>query len=146
MRGDTLRTPGNDYTPSSGTGPTQSVPVELEDGTTFLVELPGEVTRGREQVSGNDEKLQNKLGESIRGIVSTITEPLRQVKPNKATLKLGLEIGIEQGSLVAMIVRGTGKTNVEITLEWDAKTLNELAEAKEKAKAADPAARLVTGS
>jgi hypothetical protein len=46
---------------------------------------------------------------------------LEQVKPTKASVKYGLEIGIEQGSLVAAIVRGTGKANLEISLEWERK-------------------------
>lgn len=36
-------------------------------------------------------------------------------------MKYGLAIGIEQGSLVAAIVRGTGTANLEITLEWENK-------------------------
>ena len=58
-----------------------------------------------------------------------ITGPLKTVQPNKATVKLGLEIGIEQGSLVAAIVRGVGKTNVEITMEWTKEDLQKLPEA-----------------
>ena len=96
----------------------EKVPVTLEDGSVFLVEVPQEAVRGREDVSAGGTKAIESLSKSINGSVKTVTEPIKAIKPSKATLKLGLEIGIEQGSLVAAIVRGTGKTNLEITLEW----------------------------
>jgi hypothetical protein len=62
-------------------------------------------------------------------LVRGCTEPLKTVLPHKATVKLGLEIGIEQGSLVAAIVRGVGKTNLEITMEWTKEELKQLPKA-----------------
>ncbi|HIK57115.1 MAG TPA: hypothetical protein IGS37_18380 [Synechococcales cyanobacterium M55_K2018_004] len=75
---------------------------------------------GREDV-GFDVKSFKTVTDSIRAIASAITASLEQVKPTKASVKYGLEIGIEQGSLVAAIVRGTGKANLEISLEWERK-------------------------
>jgi hypothetical protein len=106
---------------------TQQIPVTLEDGSVFLVEVP--ITTGREVVHGGGLTNFDSLSQSINGIVKMITGPLKTVQPNKATVKLGLEIGIEQGSLVAAIVRGVGKTNVEITMEWTKEDLQKLPEA-----------------
>jgi len=46
-------------------------------------------------------------------------EPIKKAKPTRASLTFGLEIGIEQGSLMAALVRGTGNATLEITLEWE---------------------------
>lgn len=114
---------------------TTSVPVTLEDGSVFLVEVP--ITSGRQVVSGGGFKNFDSLSRSINGIVKMITEPLKTVQPTKATVKLGLEIGIEQGSLVAAIVRGVGKTNLEITMEWTKEDLKKLPEASKADLKAD---------
>ena len=120
-----------DRTPSGfgrtpGSGQTERVSVTLDDGSVFLVEVPSEAVRGREDVSAGGAKAIESLSQSIKGIVKTVTAPLKAVKPSKATLTLGLEIGIEQGSLVAAIVRGTGKTNLEITLEWEKQDIEQM--------------------
>ncbi len=93
---------------------TEKVLVELEDGTPIYIEV---VQSGREDVAF-DVKSFKPVAESIESIVKAVAEPIRKASPTKASIKFGLEIGIEQGSLVAMIVRGTGKANLEITLEW----------------------------
>lgn len=95
---------------------TTKVPAEVE-GTIVWVEV---AQTGREDV-GFDVKSFKTVTDSIRAIASAITASLEQVKPTKASVKYGLEIGIEQGSLVAAIVRGTGKANLEISLEWERK-------------------------
>jgi hypothetical protein len=46
-----------------------------------------------------------------------IAIPIQKVKPKKATVKFGMELAIESGQLTAAIVKGSGKTNLEITLE-----------------------------
>lgn len=102
---------------------TAKVPVELEDGTIVWVEVaqtgPGDVAF--------DVKSFKTVTDSIQSIASAITASLEHVKPTKASVKYGLEIGIEQGSLVAAIVRGSGKANLEISLEWERKGKSEWA-------------------
>lgn len=93
---------------------TTKVPAEV-DGMIVWVEV---AQTGREDV-GFDVKSFKTVTDSIQAIASAITASLEQVKPTKASVKYGLEIGIEQGSLVAAIVRGTGKANLEISLEWE---------------------------
>ena len=93
---------------------TTKVPAEL-NGKVVWIEI---AQTGRENV-GFDVKSFKTVTDSIQAIASAITESLEQVKPTKASVKYGLEIGIEQGSLVAAIVRGSGKANLEISLEWE---------------------------
>ena len=47
-----------------------------------------------------------------------IATPIQKAKPKKATVKFGMEIAIESGALTAVIAKGSGKANLEITLEW----------------------------
>ncbi|NJO73568.1 MAG: hypothetical protein HC833_07265 [Leptolyngbyaceae cyanobacterium RM1_406_9] len=95
---------------SSGT-----VPVQLPNGAQVKVEI---AQSGREDV-GFDVKSFQGVTDAIEGVAEAITASLQKVSPHKASVKFGLEIQIEQGSLVAAIVRGTGKANLEITLEWE---------------------------
>lgn len=97
---------------------TETIPVTLEDGTRFKIEV---VPQGREDVGFGDLSFE-EVAQSIEGVLRAIATPIKKAKPTKATVKFGLEIQIEQGSLVAALVRGQGKSNLEITLEWDSKT------------------------
>lgn len=94
---------------------TESVCVTLEDGTLFKIEV---VPQGREDVSFGTKSFE-EVAQSISGVLRAIAEPVKKARPTKATVKFGLEIQIEQGSLVAALVRGQGKSNLEITLEWE---------------------------
>jgi len=54
--------------------------------------------------------------------VQAIAEPINRAKPSKATVKFGMELAVESGKLTAMLVKGSGKANLEISLEWTVKT------------------------
>lgn len=95
---------------------TTKVPADF-NGQTIWIEV---AQPGREDVAYGVKSFQT-VADSIQAIASAITASLDQVKPTKASVKYGLEIGIEQGSLVAAIVRGSGKANLEISLEWERK-------------------------
>ncbi|OLP15619.1 hypothetical protein BST81_25435 [Leptolyngbya sp. 'hensonii'] len=90
------------------------IPVELPNGTVIQVEV---TQTGREDVAF-DIKPFKPVTDAIEGIVQAIAGPLNKVKPDKATVKFGLEVAIEAGQLTAAIVKGASKANLEITLEW----------------------------
>jgi hypothetical protein len=92
-----------------------TVPVQLPNQTRINIEV---AQTGREDVAF-DTKSFHEVTDAIEGIAEAITNSLEKVTPSKASVKFGLEIQIEQGSLVAAIVRGTGKANLEVTLEWE---------------------------
>ncbi len=93
-----------------------TVPVQLPNGATIKFEV---AQTGRENV-GFDLKQFQPVADAIEGIVQMIAAPIQKVKPKKATVKFGMELAIEAGQLTAIIVKGTGKANLEITLEWEA--------------------------
>lgn len=93
------------------------VTVDLGDDIIAQVEV---IDTGREQVGAGTLPF-NSIAKAINRLSQIIAKPIQEVKPTKAIVKYGLAIGIEEGSLVAAVVRGTGKANLEITLEWENK-------------------------
>jgi hypothetical protein len=93
-----------------------TVPVQLPNGSIVKVEI---ASTGREDVAFDVKQFQ-PVADAIEGVVQMIANPIQRVKPKKATVKFGMELAIESGQLVAVIVKGSGKANLEITLEWEA--------------------------
>ena len=93
----------------------ETVPVQLPNGAIVKVEV---TKSGREDV-GFDTKQFQPVADAIEGVVQMIAAPIQKVKPKKATVKFVMELAIESGQLTAIIVKGSGKANLEITLEWE---------------------------
>lgn len=70
-------------------------------------------------MSGSTRSSFSQWRTRIEGVVQMIAAPLQKVRPKKATVKFGMELAIEAGQLTAIIVKGSGKANLEITLEWE---------------------------
>ena len=94
---------------------TQSVPVQLKNGTTVYIEA---TSTGREDVAF-DLKSFSQVTEALEGISGTLAQSLQKVQPDRASIKFGLDLTVESGSLTAVIVKGSSKANLEITLEWN---------------------------
>jgi hypothetical protein len=92
----------------------ESVPVQLPNGAIVKFEV---TSTGREDVAFDSKQFQ-PVAEAIEGVVQMIATPLQKAKPRKATVKFGMELAIESGQLTAIVVKGSGKANLEITLEW----------------------------
>lgn len=95
-----------------------TVPVQLPNGAIVKVEV---ASTGREDV-GFDVKQFQPVADALEGVVRMIAAPIQKVKPKKATVKFGMELVIESGQLTTVIVKGSGKANLEITLEWESPT------------------------
>jgi Trypsin-co-occurring domain 1 len=101
---------------------TDVIPVLLNDGTKVFVE----VTRlGPALTPDSDTNVSipglpdfDQVWATISSIASTIGAKLSQAKAKKAVVEFGVEIGAEAGQLTALLVKGTGKANLKITLEW----------------------------
>jgi hypothetical protein len=61
-----------------------------------------------EQVTQIFSELSQRIGDS-----------LQKSRANKACVEIGVEFGIENGQLVALIARASGKTNIKISIEWN---------------------------
>jgi hypothetical protein len=98
--------------------PTKIISVELSDGTIVKVEA---TPIGEQKVAANN-KLFRDVTPAIKSITNEIADTLKDiqqtVKPDKVSVKLGLEVAVESGQLTALLVKGTSKANLEITMEW----------------------------
>ena len=92
-----------------------TVPVQLPNGAVVKFEV---TQTGREDVSFDPKQFQ-PVADAIEGVIEMIATPIQKVKPKKASVKFGMELAIESGQLTAIIVKGSGKANLEITLEWE---------------------------
>jgi Trypsin-co-occurring domain 1 len=99
-----------------------TVPVELPNGAIANFEV---TTSGREDVNFSSKQFK-PVADAIEGVVQMIAAPLQKVKPKKASVKFGMEMALESGQLTAIIVKGSGKANLEITLEWEQQGNGEL--------------------
>jgi hypothetical protein len=105
---------------------TTVVPVTLGDGATIRIEAIS--LGGREKVGVLDARPFKELTDSIESIAAALGESLRRIKPKKASVEFGVEVGIESGNLTALICKGTGKANLKVTLEWSAEDVGKHAE------------------
>lgn len=98
--------------------PTKIIPVELSDGTVVKVEA---TPIGEQRVAFQSKPFQ-EIKAAIKSITSEIAETIKDVhqtvEPDKVSVKLGLEVAVESGQLTALLVKGAGKANLEITMEW----------------------------
>ena len=97
---------------------TKPITVKLDDTTTIQFETT--VPRGEQDISDTKMVMEyEKFSMSVEKIASKTLEPLKKLEAKKVTLKMGLALGIESGGITAMIVKGTGKANMEVTIEWE---------------------------
>lgn len=96
---------------------TETIPVQLPGGTIIRVEVE---QSNREDVAF-EIKPFTQVTEALEEITAALAETLRKTQPDKATVKFGLELAIDSGQLTAVIVKGSGKANLEIALEWEKK-------------------------
>jgi hypothetical protein len=60
-----------------------------------------------------------EISEAIEGVAMTVKKSFATVKPSKATVEFGLEFGGEAGQITALLVKGTSKANLKVTLQFD---------------------------
>ena len=98
---------------------TQIIPVELSDGTVVKVEA---TPIGEQRVAFRSRPF-SEATTAIQSLTHEIADTLQsinqEIKPDKFSVKMGLEVAIESGQLTALIVKGSGKANLEITMEWN---------------------------
>jgi hypothetical protein len=99
---------------------TSSVPVTLANGTTIKFQV-SQTGIGRQDAASPKALPFQQVTEALQEIVGNLKETLDKVKPDKAAVKFGVELAAEPGKLTALIVKGSGKGNLEITLEWGGK-------------------------
>lgn len=92
----------------------ESVPVKLPNGATLRVRA---ASSGDEDVAFAGFSFDG-VSQTIEGLAQAIDGALKKAKPKKATVELGLGLAVESGQLTALLVKGSGKADLTITLEW----------------------------
>jgi Trypsin-co-occurring domain 1 len=95
--------------------PSRAISAKLADGTT-IIRIEASVL-GEQEVASTEFSFTDATS-TIEAISKDLMSVLKRVEPKKATVKFGVELAIESGKLTAMLVKGSAKANVEITLEW----------------------------
>ena len=60
----------------------------------------------------------DEVCEIIGQVAQSIGKGLERLKAKRTVVEFGVEIGAEAGHLTALIVKGTGKANLKVTVEW----------------------------
>src|SRR5262245_18878087 len=98
----------------------QLIPVVLPNGSQIHAEVTT-VGNGYESTGFAASQFDCVIG-AIEGIGAAVLAGLAKVKPTKACVELGLELGVEARQLTALLVKGTGKANLKVTLLWEEPT------------------------
>ncbi|AKG23304.1 CU044_2847 family protein [Calothrix sp. 336/3] len=93
---------------------TKVIPVELIDGTNVRVEA---TFLGDRKINLHTRPF-SEVTTAIESLSKEIAEMLQKVKPDKASVKFGIDIVMESGRLTPLLVKGSETANIEITLEW----------------------------
>ena len=100
------------------------ISVKLSDGTNikleaeFISDTPNVTPSAYRKITSQILPF-NEVSAEIESLSKDIAETLQKLKPNKASVKFGVEIGVESGKLTAVLAKGTQNANLEITLEWN---------------------------
>ena len=96
--------------------PNALVKVDLGNGRTVAVEA---LNVSPERPVGIGDVLSfDGVTKSIEAIAERMTAALERVKPDKAAVEFGIDVGVESGALTALVVKGTGSATLKVTLEW----------------------------
>jgi len=93
----------------------QVIPILLANGSVINAEV---TDLGGEQDIAATIPSFTGITETIEEISRSLVESIKKVKPKKVTIEFGLELATESGKLTALLVKGTGKASLKISLEW----------------------------
>lgn len=95
------------------------VPVRLDDGTVIHIEA---LVRESDVISEEYIDFEIPSFQDVSNAIKSFSKSLatiwHEIQPSKATAEFGVEVGFEPGTLTAFFVKGSGKGNLKITLEW----------------------------
>jgi hypothetical protein len=74
---------------------------------------------GREDVGLLERIPFQQITDLLGDVADHLGSTLLRARPSKASIELGVEFGLENGQLVALIARGSGKANLKIAMEWE---------------------------
>ena len=94
---------------------TEVTSIELPNGELINVEV---TQTGRADVSFGPKSFSG-ISEALENIVQSMLVPLQKAKPDKATIKFGIQFRVDSGRVEAFVTKGINAANFEITMEWE---------------------------
>ena len=94
---------------------TELIPVDI-DGVRAFVSVVAE--NGEAEVGPRAAVDLRSAFQASAGAVRIAREAIAELEWDRATISLGVEFGIESGSLVAIIGKASAKSNISIELEF----------------------------
>jgi Trypsin-co-occurring domain 1 len=91
------------------------ISVELADGTVVRVEA---TSIGDRNSRGLQTRPFSEATDAIESLSKEIAETIQKIKPDQATVRFGIDIGVDTGKLTAVLAKGTTTANLEIILQW----------------------------
>ena len=91
--------------------------ITVEFANNVIVHVESTVLGGEENVAFKVASFKD-VTDTIEAIAISVVQSLQRIKPHKAAIEFGLEIAVESGQLTALLVKGSGKANLKVTLEW----------------------------
>lgn len=101
---------------SAGRERTEIVRAKLANGG--IVQIEARHAGGDQDVSDAVLAFEGVTG-SIESVCADLLAVFQRVKPKKASVEFGVEVGVESGKLTALLVKGSGKANLKVTLSWE---------------------------
>jgi hypothetical protein len=101
-------------------GDSQIVRVRLpKDGTDTVTTFSVEIVTPEGEIRVSDKEYGfDDFGDSLESLTKALRTTIQKIAPTKASIEFGIEIGVESGKLTALLVKGSGKANLKVTLEW----------------------------
>ena len=93
--------------------PIRIIPVKVNNDITVMVEAKD--LGGEQDVSTLSFQ---QVTDTIEAVTEAIATSINKVKPDKATVEIGFDITVKSGKLTTLIVEGSGKANLKLTLQW----------------------------
>jgi hypothetical protein len=91
------------------------IPIKLSNGAIIHAAI---LAPNGEQEASHRMMDFSEITQALAGIAEDVNRALENAAPAKVTLELGVELAIEAGRLTAMLVSGSGKSTIKLTLEW----------------------------
>jgi Trypsin-co-occurring domain 1 len=99
------------------------VAVDLSNGRKLNIEvtdLAGSAPTDTEQAVAALPNIRfSDIVPTIEGLAAEMSGLLQRIGPTKAGVEFAVEIGLESGQLTALLVKGSGKANFKIMLNWE---------------------------
>jgi hypothetical protein len=98
----------------------KTVPLILPNGVEIRVEANAPDDRESDVAFSDVAEVfsMDNITGAIEGIAQLVKDSMEKIAPKKASVEFAIEVGLESGKLTALWVKGTGKANLKIAMEW----------------------------